>query len=137
MIKKILLICFLALPLTASAQEPEVVNATQAQPLLDALRECSERQNALLVEQKALGENILNIRERINQININLLGIQNNTQQIIVAHGGLVQVADFFKNNDKRIINTVLGFAVFGLLMLFYNVMKLGNWLFTPKKATT
>lgn len=135
MIKNIVLALVCLFPLTAYAQEPPIVDATQTQSLLDALRECNERQTALLAEQRALGENILHIRERINQININLLGIQNNTQQIIVAHGGLVQVADFFKNNDKRMITTVLCFAGFGLLMLFYHVMRFGNWLFTPKKA--
>lgn len=135
MIKKIVLTLVCLFPLTVHAQDPPVVDSVQAQSLLDALRECNERQTALLAEQRALGENILHIRERINQININLLGIQNNTQQIIVAHGGLVQVADFFKNNDKRMITTVLCFAGFGLLMLFYHVMRFGNWLFTPKKA--
>lgn len=137
MIKKVLLLfCLVATPVMAQ-DEPQPVTSVQAQSLLDALRECNERQTALLTEQRMLGENILHIREKINQINLNLFGIQNNTQQIIVAHGGLVQVADFFKNNDKRIINTVLGFALFGILMLFYNIMKLGNWFFTPKKAAT
>lgn len=134
--KKIIVALFLVAGLASPAlsqDSPE--SSVQAQSLLDALRECNERQTALLAEQRALGENILHIRERINQININLLGIQNNTQQIIVAHGGVVKVADFFANNDKNIILGVVCLALFGAFSAVNSLTKGWNWLTTTKKA--
>lgn len=136
MIKKILLICLLTSPLTVQAQDPPVVDATQAQSLLDALRECNDRQTALLAEQRALGENILHIRERINQININILGVQSNTQQIIAAHGGFVKVSKFFEDHDQRIIYGVMGLAVFGVLCVLNLVRKGFNWLTTSSEKS-
>lgn len=134
--KKILpaLILF-ALVGPALAQD-DVANTPQTQSLLDALRECNERQTALLAEQRALGENILHIRERINQINLNILGIQNNTQQIIVAHGGLVKVADFFNQHDKNIIYGVVIFAAIGAFASFNTLAKGWNWLTSSKKVS-
>lgn len=134
--KFLLLCCLLIVPTYVQAQEQESLSQPQAQSLLDALRESNEKQAALLSEQKEISSNIFQIRERIKQININLLGIQNNTQQIVVAHGGVVQMLDFFKQYNNPIVYGVVGFAVFGLLTLFYYVMKFGNWFLAPKKVT-
>lgn len=131
--KKILFILLL-LPTTCFAQEE---SAQSAQPLLEALRECVAKQEAALAEQKILNEGLTEVRSRVRQIDINILGIKNTTQQLVVANGHIERLGNLFNQIESPAIKAILGLAVFGLVAALFIIVWIVNAMFgwaTKKK---
>lgn len=129
--KKILFILLL-FPTTCFAQEP----VESSQPLLEALRECVAKQEAALAEQKILNEGLTEVRSRVRQIDINILGIKNTTQQLVVANGHIERLGNLFNQVESPAIKAILGLAVFGLVSALFIVVWIVNAMFswTAKK---
>ena len=97
--------------------------------------EFQQTQEEILTEERRLFGELGSIRERLNQLNLNLLGWQEINTEIINIAGKDVH-CDLYKTKyDPRVEYTVLGLAVVGIFLVFSKVNNVFAGFFSKKES--
>lgn len=114
----ILFLCMFGLAVTTIANETVESNNIRVREW----NEFQETQEEILTEQRRLFGEIGHIREKLNQLNLNILSWQEINNEIVNIAGKEVH-CDLYKTKyDPRVEYTVIGLAVVGIFLVFSKV---------------